>query len=309
METVAWAMRVHSTNRQIQIDGIHLMSYMTQPVLLEIHGVVGDVVKGDVVIDLFVLIQNDTHNMLALVVRVINAHEDDYRLQLEATDLLHTYLHILNQLVWQPIPDFTVHEFESAILASMHRQLHSAGGWGAIDDSDSDVIGTYAYTSVQQNCIFVLEQLMQYDFAGMHRVADFMQYTINATMCNIWELAEDMERVYLNIMQRLDASGGATPLQMQRLQNIGASSGMMQISVSFMHNCMRAGTLRKANSNAHKMLLKICTGNAATTALMVQADVVRSIDEASQNVHQSGAWLAIREEVIALLRLGGGIGV
>ena len=147
---------------------------------------------------------------------------------------------------------------------------------------------------------------MQYHFVGMHRVADFMQCTINATMCNIWELGEDMECVYLDIMHRLDASGSATPLQMQRLQNIGASSGMMQISVSFMHNCVRAGTLRGANSDAHKMLLKICTGNAATTALMVQADVVRSIDEASQNVHQSRAWLAIREEVIALLRSGGG---
>jgi len=344
MQTVAWAMRVHSTNRQIQIDGIHLMSYMTHDpapddtiivlgdgwptsklsayiidtvavlmhdnlavldvqraclktlanVLLEIDGWVND----DVVIDLFALIQNDTHNMLALVVRVINAHGDDYHLQLLATGLLHTYLCILNRLEdVEPMPDFIVHEVESAILTSMHRQLHSAGGRTADE----------VYASVQQNCIFVLEQLMQYDFAGMHRVADFMQYTINAAMCNIWELAEDMERVYLDIMHRLDASGSATPLQMQRLQNIGASSGMMQISVSFMHNCVRAGTLRGADSDAHKMLLKICTGNAATTALMVQADVVRSIDEASQNVHKSRAWLAIREEVIALLRLGGGI--
>jgi len=89
-------------------------------------------------------------------------------------------------------------------------------------------------------------------------------------------------------------------------QNIGASSGMMQISVAFMHSCMRAGTLRVANSDAHKMLLKICIWKTATTALMVQADVVTSFDMASQNVHQSRTWLAIREKVIALLRSGAG---
>ena len=349
MQTVAWAMRLHSTNRQIQLDGIHLMSYMahdldlsdtiavsdggrptsklsayiiatvavlmrdpndlavldTQRACLQTLRNVVDVIDGSwrtfnyypgVVIDYFALIQIDTHNMLALLIRVINTHHNDRALQYLGTDVLHIFMRILNAVEnVLPMTDFVVHKVEAEILAIMHRQLYCAG--------KHDEGGVYS--SAPLNCIYVLQQLMKYDFAGMRRVADLMQYTINATTCNIWDLGEDMERTYLKIMKRLDASG-APSLQVQHLQNLGASSGMMQISVAFLHLCVKANTLRTADSTAHKMLLKICTGNAATTALVVEADIVRCIDKASENVHQSCAWLKIREEVIALLGSGGG---
>ena len=217
-------------------------------------------------------------------------------LQHFGTDVLHIFMRILNAVEnVLPMTDFVVHKVEAEILAIMHRQLYSAG--------KHDEYGVYS--SVPLNCIYILQQLMKHDFAGMRRVADFMQYTINATTCNIWDLGEDMERTYLKIMKRLHASG-APSLQVQLFQNLGASSGMMQISMAFLHLCVKANTLRTADSTAHKMLLKICTGNAATTALMVEADVVRCIDKASENVHQSCAWLKTREEVIALLCSGGG---
>jgi len=347
MQTVAWAMRLHPTNRQIQLDGIHLMSYMahhldisdtieesggarltskvsayiiatvavlmrddlavldTQRACLQTLCNVVDVINGswktssyyhDVAFDYFALIQIDTHNMLALLISVINTHHNDRALQYLGTDVLHTFMYILNAVENKlPMTDFVVHKVEAEILAIMHQQLYSAG--------HHDKYGLYS--SVPLNCIYILKQLMKYDFAGMRRVADFMQYTINATTCNIWVLGQCMERTYLKIMKRLDASG-ATLLQVQHMQNIGASSGMMQISVAFLHLSDKANTLRTADSTAHKMLLKICTGNAAATALMVEADVVRCIDKASENVHQSCAWLKIREEVIALLAAGGG---
>jgi hypothetical protein len=189
------------------------------------------------------------------------------------------------------MPDFILHEFETVLLATMRRYSYAG-----------DVLeGGANSVSVQQSCIYVLEQFMQYDFAGMRRVADFMQYTVNATIRHTWELAEDMERVFLDIMHRLEASG-SSPLQIQHMQSIGASSGMMQVSVAFMYDRFRAGTLQDADSDAHIMLLKICTGNPTTTALMVRADVLESIDDVSRNLLQSATWRAIRAQVFELLR-------
>jgi len=67
-----------------------------------------------------------------------------------------------------------------------------------------------------------------------------------------------------------------------------------------MYNRLRAHTLQDADSDVHKMLLKICTGNATTTALMVRADVLASIDDVSRNLHQSPSWRAIRAQVVVL---------
>jgi hypothetical protein len=340
MQSVAWAMRVHRTNRQIQEDGVLLMSYMEHDpapdgilvlgfnslaayiistvavvmhdnlalpeiqraclqtlanVLLEMDCFRDKRIVGNgnhLVIDKFRLVQDSRHNLPALVVRAMLAHGKDHALQTLGTDVLHTYMRILNTIEnKQPMPDFILHEFETVLLATMRRYSYAG-----------DVLeGGANSVSVQQSCIYVLEQFMQYDFAGMRRVADFMQYTVNATIRHTWELAEDMERVFLDIMHRLEASG-SSPLQIQHMQSIGASSGMMQVSVAFMYDRFRAGTLQDADSDAHIMLLKICTGNPTTTALMVRADVLESIDDVSRNLLQSATWRAIRAQVFELLR-------
>ena len=72
-------------------------------------------------IDLFAWIPNDAHNVLALLVRAMNAHEDDCALQYLATNAMHTYMRIMKGLEdVQQMADCAVHEVESAILASMY---------------------------------------------------------------------------------------------------------------------------------------------------------------------------------------------
>ena len=93
------------------------------------------------------------------------------------------------------------------------------------------------------------------------------------------------------------------PLETERMQSFAANSGMVQMYTMCILKDAPVHNLNDEDNTyyAFKMLILICEGNASTSAQVVQADVVRTIDSASPVSPKSAHWHEARDKLVAIL--------
>jgi len=316
---VAWAMRTHPNSRTVQKQGCRLLSLIVQekcerhvtPYIvgtlaavmhanmqdLEVlrtcvealykmlrgvvdlsdaedasdDGPMSDVESGSSdgdVMNMSALMHTGVHNVPNLLIRAMREHMDDYDFQRDASDLFELFTRIMGQLNNRTcMEDFVMHEAEAVLIASMHRHSHQTTD----TDTDTDF-------NVQGNCIMALQGLMNFDFESMVHTREAMQATINAAVQYSDDFMEHMFNMFETIMQELATS----PLETERMQTFAANSGMVQMYIMYIFKCRDRGVCTEDDIHSgFQMLIFICKGNPSTSAQMVQADVVRTIDSAS----------------------------
>ena len=92
-----------------------------------------------------------------------------------------------------------------------------------------------------------------------------------------------------------------SPLETERMQTFAANSGMVQMYIMYILKCRDREIYHEDDARcAFQMLIFICKGNPSTSAQMVQADVVRTIDSASF-APKSARWHATRDSLVEML--------
>jgi len=216
------------------------------------------------VINMSALMHTGVHNVPNLIIRAMREHMDDYDFQRDASDLFELFTRIIEELNNRTcMEDFVMHEAEAVLIASMHRHSHTA--------PSSDF-------NVQENCIMALRGLIKFDFESMVHIRGAMQATINAAVQYSDEFMQHMLDMFVEIMEALATS----PLETERMQTFAANSGMVQMYIMYILKCRDREIYHEDETcSAFQMLIFICKGNPSTSAQMVQADVVRTIDSAS----------------------------
>ena len=336
---VAWAMRTHPHNRAVQIHGCHLLflivndmdelhvtPYIVATLAAVMHANMQDLelqracVKvlekmlrqvpdffsdgeyapdsdgedgpmSDVdsdsrwVIDMSALIQTGVHNVPNLLVRAMREHLDDHDFQQDASDVFYLLVRIMNGLTNRVCTnDFVMHEAETVLIASMRRHSHRKR--------------PEMSHSVQNNCQCALQGLMDFDFSSMKHVREAMQASINAAMQYGGEFMEHMAIMFFKIMEKL----ATAPLETERMQTFAANSGMVQMYIRYiLEHAQTAPISEDDTRDAFQLLIWICINNADTSAQMVQADVVRTIDSASQITPKTTRWHKTRDMLVEIL--------
>jgi len=243
-------------------------------------------VESEDVTNMSALVHAGVHNVPNLLIRAMREHMDDYDFQRDAADLFELFTRIMVLLKNRTcMEDFVMHEAEAVLIASMHRHSHHTTHTHAHTASSSD-------STVQENCIMALEGLMDFDFESMLHIREAMQATINAAVQYSGEFMQGMLDMFEQIMRALATS----PLETQRMQTFAANSGMVQIYIMYLLKYQTENYTRRA----FQMLILICKGNPSTSAQMVQADVVRTIDSASF-APKSAQWHATRDYLVEML--------
>ena len=246
------------------------------------------------VIDMPALIQAGVYNVPNLLIRAMRQHMGDYDFQRDAAELFYMFARIMNRLTnLTCMKDFVMHEAETVLIASMHRHSHHERYLTFSSPSDA------LTPNVQENCLFALQSLMEFDFASMQHIREAMQAAINAALQNDGDFVEWMISMFCKIMQAL----ATLPLETERMQNFAANSGMVQIYIMCILKDAPVHNLNDEDDTYHafNMLILICEGNATTSAQMVQADVVRTIDSASPVSPKSAHWHEARDKLVAIL--------
>ena len=320
---VAWAMRTHPGNSRIQLDGCRISSITNHephqiagltayilctltPIMHDnlkdveiqrdcintLRGILdeipefymdldNDVVDGMYIIDMSTLLQTGVYNIPTLVICAMREHIRDHELQFKASDLFHTLTLIMNSLTRvNCMQTFVMHEAEVVLLASMHHYSHDI---------------TPNASSVQENCIFALQELMDFDFGSMQHIQSVMQCTINTALQHQGNFFDIMLELFHNIMEKIDKF----PVRKTSMQNFAASSGMVQIMLQHLVTSTSVDDVE--TGVAFEVVRSICEGNAHTTALMVAGDVARTIDSARTTNIQSRNWHVLRNNLLAIL--------
>jgi hypothetical protein len=145
---------------------------------------------------------------------------------------------------------------------------------------------------------------MEFDFASMRHVREAMQASINAALQYRGDYTDYMFNMFCTIMEQLESS----PLETKGMQTFAANSGMVQIYlISLLANANAPIVFNEhvvdecQTLDAFILVTLICRDNATTSAQMVLADVVRTIDSASPITPKSAHWHKTRDELIAIL--------
>jgi len=114
------------------------------------------------VIDMPALIQAGVHNVPNLLIRAMRQHMGNYDFQRDAAALFYMFARIMNRLTnLSCMKDFVIHEAETVLIASMNRHSHQEKYLAFSSPSDA------LTPNVQENCIFALQSLMEFDFPSM----------------------------------------------------------------------------------------------------------------------------------------------
>ena len=248
----------------------------------------------DGVINMPALIQAGVHNVPNLLIRAMRQHMGDYDFQRDAAAVLYLISCIMNRLKnITCTKDFVMHEAETVLIASMHRHSHQEKYREFSSRSDS------LTPNVQENCLFALQELMEFDFRSMQHIREAMQASINAAVQNGGDFVEWMISMFCRIMHKLET----LPLETERMQTFAANSGMVQVYTMCILKGAPVHNLNDEDDTYHafETLILICEGNASTSAQMVQADVVRTIDSASPVSPKSARWHKARDKLVAIL--------
>ena len=242
---------------------------------------------GDVM-NMSALMHAGVHNVPNLLIRAMREHMDDYDFQRDASNLFELFTRIIVLLKNRTcMEDFVMHEAEAVLIASMHRHSHHTTAHTHTHTA------SWSDFTVQENCIMALQGLMTFDFESMRQIRGAMQATINAAVQYSGEFMEHMLDMFEQIMQALATS----PLETERMQTFAANSGMVQMYIMFI---LKYQDRENYTHKAFQMLVFICKGNPSTSAQMVQADVVRTIDSASF-APKSAQWHATRDYLVEML--------
>ena len=305
---VAWAMRIHSSNSQIQLDGcrvLRLTSHevngdtgMTQYILgtlsrimhnnlesREIQYICIDEMEhsfsqmdGDAswVIEMFAQMQKEVYDIPTLVINAMRHHVQDHNLLSNGCDLLMILMEFTNS----PTHKVTTHEAEKLVLACMHQ-------YSDIDTPNAD--------DAQESCYYAYTRLVESDFENLRCIRSAMQCTINTAFAFRQGFLDRMANLFDNIMDNLQIY----PKRKMEMQNFAANSGMVQLFLSQFLTATPASE-DEDTCFAFRMLLNICQENAYTTTLMKATDVVKTIDRAcSLNVKTQG-WHQPRDRLLAI---------
>ena len=244
------------------------------------------------VMNISALMHAGVHNVLNLLIRAMREHMDDYEFQQDASHLFELFTRIMDILINRTcMEDFVMHEAEAVLIASMHRHSHQTEELNTASWSDF---------SVQENCIVALQGLMKFDFESMRHIRGAMQATINAAVQHSGDFMDHMLNMFGEIMRALATS----PLETERMQTFVANSAMVHIYIMHILNdeWVRGKNDEDDTRMAFKMLISICKDNATTSAQMLQADVVRTIDSASASLTSKSAhWHKTQEYLVEIL--------
>jgi hypothetical protein len=319
---VAWAMRTHPRNIQMLRDGARVLSFtkhephqiagQTVYILrtltstmynhledLEIqhscikaverilshiednYNDVDDDAAGSIyVIDKAALFQTGVYNIATLVINAMRQHMGDHDLIATASSFFFAVIQNINNLTDSAcMQNFVMHEAEVVLLETMHRNSHRV---------------TRDASGVQEICIFAMQELMKFDFASMQHIHRAMQSTINAALQNKGEFVDGMVHMFHHIMTEI----GTDAAKKTAMQKFVATSGMVHILLQ------KLLAAPPADDNdtfaAFAMVTSMCEGNAETTALMVAADVARTIDSVCTAHQKSPDWHAGRDNLLAI---------
>jgi len=320
--TVAWAMRTHPRNIQMLRDGARVLSFTThephqiarqtvyilrtltstmynhledleiqhscikavERILSHIEDTYNDVhddAAGSIyVIDKAALFQTGVYNIATLVINAMRQHMGDHDLIATASSFFFALIQNINNLTNSAcMQDFIMRDAEVVLLETIHRNSH-----GVTRDA----------SGVQEICIFAMQELMTFDFASMQHIHQLMQCTINAALQNKGEFVDGMVQMFHHIMTEI----GTDAAKKTAMQKFVATSGMVHILLQK----LLAG--RPADDDdtfaAFAMVTSMCEGNAETTALMVAADVARTIDSVCTTHQKSPDWHAGRDSLLAI---------
>ena len=238
------------------------------------------------VVNMSALMQAGVHNVPTLLIRIMRQHMDDFGLQEAASEAFFVYSGIMKRLKDRTcMKDFVMHEAQTVLIASMHTHLHR-------------VRSDFTH-SVQQNCIMALENFMDFDFSSMRHVERAMQVSINAALQDRGEESMDcMRGIFSKIMEKLENS----PVETELMQKFAANSAMVQIFIMYICDPEFIALQDERDTlHAFELVTLICDGNAYTSARMVQADVMRTIDGASPHTLKTAHWHRARDRLVAIL--------
>jgi len=347
LPVVAWAMRTHPLSRSIQIDGVHILScvqteqedldtltaYVLGSIAAVMHHNLQDLEvqrtcmlalirhvyelsnrmddssqakhKDYDRIDIVALTGTGVHNVPNLIASAMLSHTEDYVLHCHGSYLLWRYGIMMNKTTHRWCMSASVtRAMEDALLASLRRHsMHMAVG------------DTEPSCELEENCVFALQELIELDFANMQRIENTMQYTITAASRHAWssDLIDAMTQMFYDIMANLDTR----PLEKKQMQDFAAKAGIVHIYVMHLlahrqqDGDLQGDGMPELSQAAFNLLTALCEGNAATTAQMVEADVMRTIDSTSTlqkgpEYHKDrNRTIAVFEQMLAVRDTGG----